>query len=56
MLSISSDITTIFFDLDDTLFDHMGTARAALAATAAGRATLHGVPVEDLYARYSELL
>lgn len=56
MLIISSDITTIFFDLDDTLFDHMGTARAALAATSAGRATLHGVPVEDLYARYSELL
>ena len=49
-------VTTILFDLDDTLFDHMGTARAALAATAAGRASLHGVPVEDLYARYSELL
>jgi putative hydrolase of the HAD superfamily len=49
-------ITTILFDLDDTLFDHIGTARATLAATAAGRATLRGVPVEDLYARYSELL
>lgn len=49
-------ITTILFDLDDTLFDHAGTARAALAATAAGRAALHGVPVEDLYGRYSELL
>lgn len=52
----TSPITTILFDLDDTLFDHAGTARAALAATAAGRATLQGVPVEDLYARYSELL
>jgi HAD superfamily hydrolase (TIGR01549 family) len=49
-------ITTILFDLDDTLFDHIGTARATLAATAASRATLHGVPVKDLYARYSELL
>lgn len=49
-------ITTILFDLDDTLFDHIGTARATLAATAAGRSALRGVPVEDLYARYSELL
>jgi putative hydrolase of the HAD superfamily len=49
-------ITTILFDLDDTLFDHMGTARAALAATAAGRASLHGASVEDLYQHYSELL
>jgi 2-haloalkanoic acid dehalogenase type II len=49
-------ITTILFDLDDTLFDHAGTARAALAATAAARPTLQQVPVEDLYSRYSELL
>ena len=49
-------LTTILFDLDDTLFDHMGTARAALAATAARRPTLHGVPVETLYQLYSELL
>ncbi len=49
-------ITTILFDLDDTLFDHIGTARATLAAMAAGRPALRGVPVEDLYARYSELL
>ena len=48
--------TTILFDLDDTLFDHAGTARAALAATAARRPTLQGVPVESLYQRYSELL
>lgn len=49
-------ITTILFDLDDTLFDHIGTARATLVATAAGRAALRGVPIEDLYARYSALL
>lgn len=51
-----SPITTILFDLDDTLFDHAGTARAALAATAVGRAALQGVPVEELYGSYSELL
>ena len=49
-------ITTVLFDLDDTLFDHMGTARAALAATAAGWPALRGVPVETLYQHYSELL
>ena len=49
-------ITTILFDLDDTLFDHTATARAALAATAAGRPGLRGVPAETLYQRYSELL
>jgi len=49
-------ITTILFDLDDTLFDHMGTARAALAATAAGWPALQAVPVETLYQHYSELL
>ena len=49
-------ITTILFDLDDTLFDHMGTARAALAATAAAWPALQAVPVETLYQHYSELL
>lgn len=51
-----SPITTVLFDLDDTLFDHVATARAALAATAAGRPALQGVPFEDLYQRYSDLL
>lgn len=49
-------ITTILFDLDDTLFDHMATARAALAATAASWPTLRQVPLDELYQRYSELL
>lgn len=49
-------ITTVLFDLDDTLFDHMATARAALAATAATRPALQQVAVEELYQRYSELL
>ncbi|HET9505467.1 MAG TPA: HAD family hydrolase [Hymenobacter sp.] len=55
-MNSTTPITTILFDLDDTLFDHIGTARATLAATAAGRAALRGVSVEDLYVRYSELL
>ncbi|MDO7886310.1 HAD family hydrolase [Hymenobacter cheonanensis] len=49
-------MTTVLFDLDDTLFDHAATARAALAATAAGRPTLRGVPLAELYQRYSDLL
>ncbi|WP_019946716.1 HAD family hydrolase [Hymenobacter aerophilus] len=47
---------TILFDLDDTLYDHTATARAALAATAAGRASLRDVPPATLYQRYSDLL
>ena len=49
-------MTTILFDLDDTLYDHMATARAALAATLAGRASLREVPATALYQRYSDLL
>ena len=52
----SARLTTILFDLDDTLFDHAATARAALVATSAGWPTLQGVPIEELYGRYSELL
>ncbi|WP_162549822.1 HAD family hydrolase [Hymenobacter nivis] len=49
-------ITTVLFDLDDTLFDHTGTARAALAATAAADARLQVADPEALYQHYSELL
>jgi putative hydrolase of the HAD superfamily len=48
--------TTVLFDLDDTLFDHVATARAALGLLAAGRPALHGVPAEAFYQRYSDLL
>ncbi|MFD2787345.1 HAD family hydrolase [Hymenobacter rubripertinctus] len=50
------NVTTILFDLDDTLFDHTATARAALAATAAQRPSLRAVPAQVLYQRYSDLL
>lgn len=49
-------LTTVLFDLDDTLFDHMGTARAALTATAAAQPALRGAEIETLYQHYSELL
>jgi 2-haloalkanoic acid dehalogenase type II len=55
-MSLTTPITTVLFDLDDTLFDHAATARAALAVMAAGRPALHQVPVSELYQRYSELL
>jgi HAD superfamily hydrolase (TIGR01549 family) len=55
-LASSPGITTVLFDLDDTLFDHMGTARAALAATAAAQPALRTADVEALYSHYSELL
>ncbi|UOR04345.1 HAD family hydrolase [Hymenobacter aerilatus] len=49
-------LTTLLFDLDDTLFDHAGTARAALQASTVQFSSLATVPLDDLYARYSELL
>ena len=49
-------LTTVLFDLDDTLFDHIGTARAALAATAAADARLQAADPEALYQHYSALL
>ncbi|MFD1470460.1 HAD family hydrolase [Hymenobacter caeli] len=49
-------ITTVLFDLDDTLFDHIGTARAALAATAATDPRLRAADPEALYQHYCELL
>lgn len=55
-LASSPGITTVLFDLDDTLFDHMGTARAAIAATAAAQPALRTADVEVLYSHYSELL
>lgn len=54
--SLPVPLTTVLFDLDDTLFDHIGTARAALAATAAADARLRAADPEALYQRYSALL
>ena len=48
--------TTVLFDLDDTLFDHMATSQAALAASTATLSWLRPVAFEELHRRYSELL
>jgi HAD superfamily hydrolase (TIGR01549 family) len=52
----SSRITTVLFDLDDTLFDHAGTARAALAASTHQLPFADKIVLDELYNRYSELL
>lgn len=49
-------ITTVLFDLDDTLFDHIATSRAALAASTATLSWPRPVAFEELHRRYSELL
>jgi HAD superfamily hydrolase (TIGR01549 family) len=48
--------TTVLFDLDDTLFDHTATSRAALRATTAGLAFFPEVDFEPFYQHYSDLL
>ena len=48
--------TTVLFDLDDTLFDHTATARAALRATAAPLPFFQGTDFEAFYRFYSQLL
>ncbi|GAB3828353.1 HAD family hydrolase [Hymenobacter jeollabukensis] len=49
-------LTTVLFDLDDTLFDHAGTARAALEASTAPFAWAETVELNELYQRYSDIL
>ena len=48
--------TTILFDLDDTLFDHIATARASLRASATPLPFFQTVDFEPFYQLYSELL
>ncbi|WP_375435683.1 HAD family hydrolase [uncultured Hymenobacter sp.] len=48
--------TVVLFDLDDTLFDHANTARAALAITTAGLPEFQEVDLEALYQQYSAIL
>ncbi|GAA4047796.1 hypothetical protein GCM10022409_37660 [Hymenobacter glaciei] len=49
-------LTTILFDLDDTLFDHIATARASLRASAAPLPFFQTIDFEPFYQLYSELL
>lgn len=46
--------TTVLFDLDDTLFGHTATSRAARAANTATLPFLRGVDLELLCRRYSD--
>lgn len=48
--------TTVLFDLDDTLFDHTATSRAALRATTSGLPFFATVDFESFYRFYSDLL
>lgn len=48
--------TTVLFDLDNTLFDHTATARAALRASTAPLPFFQGVDFEAFYQLYSDLL
>ncbi|MDO7845986.1 HAD family hydrolase [Hymenobacter sp. M29] len=52
----STRLTTVLFDLDDTLFDHIATARASLRASAAPLPFFQTVDFEPFYQLYSELL
>ena len=49
-------LTTILFDLDDTLFDHVATARASLRASATPLPFFQNIEFEPFYQLYSELL
>ncbi|WP_201981178.1 HAD family hydrolase [Hymenobacter rubidus] len=49
-------LTTVLFDLDDTLFDHIATARASLRTSAAPLPFFQTVDFESFYQLYSELL
>ncbi|MFD2717880.1 HAD family hydrolase [Hymenobacter monticola] len=53
---MSAPLTTVLFDLDDTLFDHIATARASLRASASPLPFFQTVDFEAFYQRYSELL
>ena len=55
-MPLAGRVTTILFDLDDTLFDHTATARAALRITATPLPFFSGVDFEGFYRLYSELL
>lgn len=54
--SLSPPLTTVLFDLDDTLFDHTATSRAALRATTCELPFFATVDFESFYQYYSNLL
>lgn len=51
-----SYVDAVLFDLDDTLFDHRATSRAALAALQAGEPALQRLDLDTLERRHVALL
>ncbi|HVU70859.1 MAG TPA: HAD family hydrolase [Ktedonobacteraceae bacterium] len=56
MTSRSTSIKAVFFDLDDTLFDHLYSTRAGLLAVCAAYPALQQRPIDVLFADYTRLL
>jgi putative hydrolase of the HAD superfamily len=49
-------LKAVLFDLDDTLFDHLGCARAALEGVKASQPCLASVPFDDLERAHAHFL
>jgi putative hydrolase of the HAD superfamily len=49
-------LKAVLFDLDDTLFDHVGCARDALGAVQASHPSLQSVPFDDLERAHAQYL
>jgi putative hydrolase of the HAD superfamily len=56
MTSPSTPVKAVFFDLDDTLFDHLSSTRAGLVAVCEAYPGLQQRPIEVLFADYTRLL
>ncbi len=56
MTSPATPIKAVFFDLDDTLFDHLYSTRAGLLAVCQAYPDLQQRPIDTLFADYTRLL
>lgn len=56
MISPSHPIKAVFFDLDDTLFDHLHSTRAGLQAVCEAYPVLQQRSIDVLFADYTRLL
>lgn len=53
---MSERLAAVFLDLDDTLFDHIHSARQALASVIGGHACFQGVPFAEVEKKHAALL
>lgn len=53
---MGNDIKAVFFDMDDTVFDHSLTCRAAIASLRSERSFLRRRPLDALWQEYLQLL